>query len=118
MKKSIFMAAVACTLLLTSCGSIQTSFTSATKIPVATAISSENVADLEVGPRASLRYATTAEDRRAGVNNCKNAAVAALLKANGNADVLVSPEYSYDSACNYVEVSGRPAKYKNFRSAN
>lgn len=111
------MAAV-CALFLTSCGSIKMGHTTATKVGVGTSIMSENVADLEVGSRVSLRYTTTAEDRRAGIENCKNAAVSALLKSNGYADIIVSPEYSYDSALNYVEVSGRPAKYKNFRSAN
>ena len=46
----------------------------------------------------------------------KEVVIANAAKAN-NADVIVAPEYKYDSKLNYIEVTGRPAKYKNFRSA-
>lgn len=118
MKKIVLFAAVACALSLTSCGVLKTNHYDATCIPVATGVSSANVADLEVGDRVTYRYTTTAADRQAGVENCKRAAVWALLKTNGNADVLVSPEFYYDKDYNFVEVTGRPAKYKNFRGAN
>lgn len=118
MKKVVLMAAVVCALSLSSCGVIKTNHYSATQVPVATGVASANVADLEVGERVTYRYTTTSEDRKAGVDNCKRAAVWNLLKLNGNADVIVSPEFHYDSNYNYVEVTGRPAKYKNFRGAN
>lgn len=118
MKKGILFSAAAAALLLTSCGVVRTEYYSATKLPVATVVSSANVADLQVGDRVTYRYTTTAEDRRAGENECKNAAVWNLLKVNGNADVLVSPEFHYDKSLNIVEVTGRPAFYKNFRGAN
>ncbi|MCM1004685.1 MAG: hypothetical protein NC402_00110 [Prevotella sp.] len=117
-KKLVFCATAACALILTSCGSFKSTTTTATKFDVATAIGSVNVADLEVGNRVTFRYTTTDNDRAGGANNCKDAAVSALLKQNGNADVLVSPEYSYDSDMKVIEVSGRPASYKNFRGAN
>lgn len=101
-----------------SCSVLNTNHYDATAVGVATGISSTNVADLEVGERSSYRYTTTAEDRKAGVDNCKRAAVWNFLKNNGNADVIVSPEFHYDTNYNYVEVTGRPAKYKNFRGAN
>lgn len=118
MKKLLLFAAVAGALTLTSCGVIRTSNYTATQRPVATEISSANVADLEVGERVTYRYTTTAEDRKAGIENCKRAAVWNLLKTNGNADIIVSPEFHYDANYTFVEVTGRPAKYKNFRGAN
>lgn len=114
MKKVIF-AFAACALLLGSCGSIHR--TSATTVSVANSVAAVALADLEVGPRVTYVYTTTGEDRTGGIENCKRAAVAALLKANGNADVLVAPEYSYKGDMKSIEVSGRPAKYANFRSA-
>lgn len=119
MKKILFSAAlVASMMTLASCGAYKYTNHTATTKNVATAVSSTNVADLEVGKRVSFTYTTTADDRRGGTDNCKKAAVAALLKANGNADILLQPEYKYDTDLNTIEVSGRPASYKNFRGAN
>lgn len=118
MKKSLVLVAAALALLTSSCGGLKFSNTTATTVHVRTEVASANVADLEVGNRVTFRYTTTAQDRHSGLTVCKNAAVAALLKANGSADVLVSPEYNYDSDYNYIEVSGRPGKYTNFRGAN
>ena len=52
------------------------------------------------------------------LENCKNAAISAMLKEYGNADVIVAPEFKYTSKFTTIEVTGRPAKYKNFRGAN
>lgn len=117
MKKTI-LAAAACALFMTSCGSFRANTYTATAVNVPTVVTSANVADLAVGERVTLRYTTTKEDRTGGMANCKKAAIAALLKKSGNADVIVSPEYFIDPDMNFVEVTGRPATYKNFRSAN
>lgn len=121
MKKILFLSlAVAISASLSSCSFISNSdgYT-ATKAPVELTISSRNVVDLEVSPvRVSNTFLTTKAMRDGGLENCKNAAVQDLLKKNGNADVLVAPEYSYDKDLNSITVSGYPAKYKNFRSAN
>ena len=113
MKKLAFLCAGLIMLGMTSC---KTQLWTSTQVPVANSICTASVADLQVGERVSYTYNTTAQDRKGGVKNCKNAAVTALLKQNGNADVLVAPEYSYDNTLNTVTVSGRPAFYKNFRS--
>ena len=118
MKKLLLTIGAVCAVMLTSRGSYRYTAYSATAVNVPTVIASESVADLNVGERVSLRYTTTKDDRTAGLANCKAAAIAALLKANGYADVIVAPEFIIDSDWNYVEVSGRPAKYTNFRSAN
>lgn len=112
------MIGAVCAMVLASCGSYRYTTYSATTVAIPTLVSSENVADLKVGNRVTFRYTTTQDDRNAGLANCKAAAITALLKANGYADVIVSPEFVIDSDWNYVEVSGRPATYTNFRSAN
>lgn len=118
MKKLVLFAAVACALSLTSCGSLSNGYT-ATAVPVVTSLTSTNVADLEVAPvRASFQFTPSNADRSTGKDNCIAAAVQAFLKANGNADVIVSPEYRWDAGLRMIEVSGYPAKYKNFRSVN
>lgn len=113
--KKIVLAVAPCLLLLASCGSVQR--TTSTTVPVNNVMQTATIADLEVGARVTYTYNTSDKERVAGADNCKEAAVAALLKANGNADVLVAPEYSYKGDMKVIEVSGRPAKYKNFRSA-
>lgn len=119
MKKFAFVAAAAIALLATSCGSLPTYRSHTAHFQnVATEITSTNVADLSVGDRVSLRYTPTAEERRAGHDSCKAGAIKALLKANGNADIIVSPEYTWVSDNTEIEVSGRPAKYVNFRGKN
>ena len=123
MKKSLLIAPIACLMLLASCG---TSYQSglnytATSVNISPTISSTNVVDLEVGERVTFVYETKAQDRSMGyyaLENCKNAAISAMLKEYGNADVIVAPEFKYTSNFTTIEVTGRPAKYKNFRGAN
>ena len=64
-----------------------------------------------------------ARARRGGKKNLQNTAVKELLMKSGNADVLVAPEFTFvkrrglfSSKYKSVEVSGYPAKYKNFRN--
>ena len=76
-------------------------------------------ADLEIGDRVTHNYVPTDEIRRGGVENCKKAAINEVLSTHGNADLLVEPEYvlSFDHGrVVNVTVTGRPAKYVNFRS--
>lgn len=112
--KKLFFAAASLVLLATSCGSY--TYT-ATEANVNTVVSSATVADLEVGDRVTFTYNPTSKERK-GIKNCKAAAIQAMLKANGNADVIVAPEYKYTNDMKTIVVSGRPGKYKNFRSAN
>lgn len=86
---------------------------------------SATVADLDVSPeRVSITIYPEKALVRGGLNNVKQAAEQELLIKNDNADVLVDAEYVIKST-NYfifgkkvesVTVSGRPAKYENFRS--
>ncbi len=118
MKKSFAFTSIACALLLTSCGAYQNSINNTvTTVTIPNSISSNTIVDLKVGERTSYRFTISDSDRLNGLDFCKRAATAALLKANGNAEVLVAPEYEYDSRMTYLIVTGRPATYNNFRSA-
>lgn len=121
MKKLMFLSvAVAITASISSCSFVpKADGYTATKVPVEVTLTSKNLVDLEVSPvKVSNMFVTTKFIRDGGLENCKNAAVQDLLKKNGNADVLVAPEYNYDQDLNTITVSGYPAKYKNFRNAN
>ncbi len=82
------------------------------------------VADLDVAAeRIVYTYTPSKEIRRAGVENCKRAAIQEALTKYGNADLLVEPQFiikKYDGLFSHkvvsVTVSGRPAKYINFHS--
>ncbi len=82
------------------------------------------VADLEVSPQRVVYTLTPSREIRAGgLENCKQAALQEALTKNGNADLMVEPQfvishkkYLFRSKVTSVIVSGHPAKYVNFRS--
>ena len=119
MKKLLFVAAMA--LSVVSC---TTTTKTARTETMPYAMYNASVADLDVAPaRVTYTYTPTKEVRRAGVPNCKRAAILECLSQNGNADLLVEPMFVVSVRKNLlgsktisVTVSGRPAKYKNFRS--
>lgn len=120
MKKLFIFAAVA--LAMASCTTM-TKTARTESIPYA--MYNANVADLEVGSRISYTLSPNKSIRRGGVANCKKAAIQEALAANGNADLLVEPQFViqkkdgiFQHRVVSVTVSGRPAKYKNFRSLN
>lgn len=82
-----------------------------------------NVADLQVADRVTYTYTPDKAVRRAGLPNCKMAAISKVLSDNGNADLLVEPQFVVSKRTNFwgtkitsVTVSGRPAKYVNIHS--
>lgn len=110
-------------MALTSC--VTTSKTARTEsIPYA--MFNANVADLQVGERITYTLTPSAQIRRGGAANCKKAAIQEALAANGNADILVEPQFviqKYNglfrrNVIQSVTVTGRPAKYTNFRTLN
>ena len=118
--KGIFVA-LASLLLCASCTTLKkTCTTVAVQNVVCT---SPTVADLEVsGKRISYTYITEKKIRRGGLKNIYATAVKEALKENGNADVLVAPEYEtrirkgmFGTKVKAVIVSGYPATYQNFR---
>ena len=119
MKKCFLLVGVA-VAMMTSCSTIQKS---AKTHDVPVKIQTSTAADLEIAPeRVSYTLvATNALRKGGGLKNLKNAAVQELLEQNGNADVLVDPMYvvkrkGFGFKIRTVKVSGRPAKYKNFRT--
>ena len=82
-----------------------------------------NAADLQVGERITYSYTPTKEVQRAGLPNCKRAAISEALTLNDNADLLVEPQFVvsvkrsiFFTKVTNVTVTGRPAKYINIRS--
>lgn len=82
-----------------------------------------NAADLQVAERITYSYTPTKQVRRAGLPNCKKAAISEALAQNGNADLLVEPQFVvsvrrglFSTKVKEVTVTGRPAKYVNIRS--
>ncbi len=119
MKKFLFM--LAATLAAAACTT--TTKTARTEsVPYSMYHATE--ADLDVAPRRiTYTLLTTKAIRRGGLENCKTAAVQEALAANGNADLLLEPQFVVKRYRNLVAnmvvsvtVSGYPATYKNFRS--
>lgn len=113
MKKTVLFMAAA--MFLCSCSSI--SNTASTK-GVDSQLINRSSAEMKVSDkRVSYTLVPTKEQRRAGGERAlKAAAIHALLEANGNADVLVAPEFEIKKGFNkvhYVKVSGKPASYVN-----
>ena len=119
MKKYLFMLAAA--LLSAAC---TTTTKTARTESVPYSMYNATVADLDVAPqRITYPLTTTKAIRKGGPENCKKAAIQEALAANGNADMLLDPQFVlnhyrglFGSKITSVTVTGRPATYKNFRS--
>ena len=85
------------------------------------------VADLDVAAqRITYTLQTTKAIRKGGPANCKSAAIQEALTQNGNADLLLEPQFVVNhkkgplgiflNKITSVTVTGRPATYNNFRS--
>lgn len=111
-------------LFLTSCTTITVTKTSRTA-EMPEQFLSATVADLEVAPgRASVTYTPSKQVLNGGVQNVYKVAERQLLDEKG-CDVLVNPEYTVEKTrklfrtkVTSVTVTGRPAKFKGFRSLN
>ena len=91
MKKQVLFAAAAAVLMLSSCSTI--THTASTEA-VDTEVFNRSNADLNVSTqKITFTYNPDAAHRRAGKKAVLRAAVAKALEANGNADVLVAPQY-------------------------
>lgn len=115
MKKILLIATVGLALCgLSSCSSVKHT---STAIPVGTSVNAIAGADLQVSPtKISYTYKPTKAVKRSGTNGVIQTAVAEALKANGNADVLVAPQYEITSkrrSIKVITVTGYPATYVN-----
>ena len=118
MKKFLFLAAIA--MMAVSC---TTTTKTARTESIPYSMYNANVADLEVGARITYTMTPSKSIRRGGDDNVKKAAIQEALVQNGNADLLVEPQFVISSKkglgsrkITSITVTGRPAKYKNFRS--
>ncbi len=124
MKKylSNFAVAIITVVGLASCSSIRHT---STVVDINTPVASFNQAKLNVSPtKIEYKYIPTSAVKRCGEKNVISTAVAEALKANGNADVLVSFQYEMKKKKNlfgktsikYVTVKGYPATYSDFET--
>ena len=113
---------IAAVLSVASCTTITKTTARTESVPYA--MYNATVADLEVSPERIIHtYKPTKAIRKGGVSNCKEACIQQALTLNGNADLLVEPQYVvemkrtlFNNKVKSIIVTGRPAKYKNFRS--
>lgn len=112
MKKIFICASVLMALTLGSCSSVRHT---ATTVDVATGVCSQSTADLRVSPnKISYKYVPSSAALRGG--KLVETAVAEALHENGNADVLVAPQYEFKNrGKDYIIVEGYPAWYVNVR---
>ena len=119
MKKYFFILIAA--MLTVSC---TTTTKTARTEEVPYAMYNATVADLDIAAqRISHTIVPTADINKGGLSNCKRACLQEALQKHGNADLLVEAHYVYTikkklfgKKVTSVTVTGRPAKYKNFRA--
>ncbi|MBO4611709.1 MAG: hypothetical protein J5671_00895 [Bacteroidaceae bacterium] len=122
MKKYMFLAVVA--FMAASCTTI-TKTARTENVPYS--MYNATVADLEVSPnRITYTLKPSKEIRKGGIGNVKQAALQEALTQNGNADLMLEPQYVishkkgplgiFINKVTSITVTGRPATYKNFRS--
>lgn len=117
--KKLFFAAIVAVMSLSSCSTI--SHTASTE-GVNTGILNRTSANLTVSDqRINYTFTPSTAYQRAGMKSLKAAAIKKALEANGNADVLVCPEFEikktrgfFSTKVKYITVSGHPATYTNF----
>ena len=122
MKKTIVFISLSTIMLLSSC---VTTTKTARIVETKSSINNATVADLRVADqRVTYTMIPSKEVQRAGLDNVKQAALQEALTKNGNADVMVEPEYVISMKKNFmsgkkvtsITVTGRPAYYENFRT--
>ena len=122
MKKMFLLLALVTMIGLSSCTTISNNSYVET---VDTEIYNRTAADLVVGDKyVSYTLKCNWAQSRAGENSCKAAAIQACLQENGGGDILVNPQFEVKKKWSgmgkkieYVKVSGRIGKYKNFHPA-
>ncbi len=122
MKKQLFLIAIVAAVV----SSCTTTRRTASQGNVTAALAAAVVSDLDVSnTKITYSYAPTSSVRKGGERNCINTAIAEALAQNGGADVLIETQEAIverSGLCSKkirtVTVTGYPAKYKNFRSAD
>lgn len=119
-KLALFLLVVS--LGMTSCSSVyKTASTRNVNAPLVAAV----ISDLEVSNQKITYTYPTNEVRKGGLKNCINTAIREALLQNGKGDILIETQEAvvqrygfFGKKIKSVTVTGYPAKYKNFRSAD
>lgn len=110
-------------LTMTSCSIVsKTAATRDVTAPLAAAV----ISDLDVSnQKITYTFVPTKKVRKGGLRNCINTAISEALANNGGGDVLVETQEAIVERYGFggrkiksVTVTGYPAKYKNFRTAD
>lgn len=114
-KKNLFKAfgaALALSVCLSSCSTLTRT---STTYDVNDRFYSANEAELTVSTKKAVLtdWKAPKKVRKGGMKNMKSAAVAELLQQNGDADVLIAPQF--ETYKNRITVKGYPAKYTKFQ---
>ena len=121
--KKIFLVAAA-VFTLASC---TTTTKTARTESVPYSMYNATVADLQVAPaRITYTMRPSKQINKGGIGNVKQAVIQEALTANGNADLLLEPQFVIShkkgpfgwliNKVTSITVTGRPAAYTNFRS--
>jgi len=122
MIKKLGLMSLATLMLLSSC---ITTVKTARIVDTSASIKNATVADLKVTDhRITYTMKPSKEIQRAGLSNVKQAAIQEALTQNGNADVMVEPEFVismknkfiFGKEVSSITVTGRPAYFQNFRT--
>lgn len=122
MKKTLLLLFVAA-MTMTSCSIVtKTATTRQVNAPLAAAV----ISDLDVSnQKITYKFVPTKAVRKGGVRNCINTAISEALAHHGDGDVLVETQEAIVERYGFggrkiksVTVTGYPAKYNNFRSAD
>lgn len=119
MKKSLGLLALS-VILLTSC---RTTVKTARTAEFPSSLQSVTVADLKVtDERITHTMSPDRKTRRGGLDNIQKTAEREALEKHGDADVLLDPQYVvskrkglFGSKITSITVSGRPARFTNYR---
>ncbi len=120
MKKFLLTLAVS-VALLSSCATVRTA--TSKSADVSTSVSSVTMADLDIANK-KIEYVytpTKKERKKLKSSTLMEKAVAAALKSNNNADVMVASQFEIEQKgamrrIRKITVTGYPATYKNFKS--
>ncbi len=125
MKKLIIVMVAAACALAPSCSTV---YKTASVQQVKSPVTSATIADIEVvGPKITYTCSIPKRVAKVGIQNSLNAAVSeALANAGKGGDVLIDMQYSIErrwvlfggNRVRNITVTGIPARYTNFRSAN
>ena len=121
MKKLIFILMVSA-VAMTSCS---TTYKTSTTHDIKPTLAAAVLSDLEVSnQKITYTYSPSRMMRKSGLDNCIATAISEALTMNGG-DVLIETQkalvvrsFGLKKRLKSVTVTGYPAKYKNFRSAD